>query len=318
MARSATGPAVDEGRLAAVVRSRWGLPGARVLPLGGGMNSRTWVVEVTAVCGRVGRWVAKQVTPDQHDPFVRGLRAAALVDGAGVRTGPPRPTEGGADHADLPGGPLALLRWVDGAPLEVDDDDAPALMGSTLGAAHRVLRGEGDASAAGFPPWPDLLGEHLDVEPWVRPAVTGALGAYRALLADDGDTGPLEVGLLHADPAPDAFLRPAVPGGGTCGLIDWSSAEHGPLLYDVASAVMYVGGLERGRSLVEAYAAATAPGSDAALLLPRVEVLLQLRQAVQAAYFARRLAVDDRTGIDGPEGNLEGLHHARDYFADLA
>lgn len=301
----------------ATVREVWGLPGARVVPLGGGMNSRTWLVEVTASCGRVGRWAAKQVHPDQHDPFVRGLRAATLVAGAGVPAGPPRPTTGGADHADLPGGPLALLRWVDGVPLDGDDGDAPALMGSTLGAAHRVLRGADDGSAAGFPPWPDLRGEHLGVEPWVRPAVAGALAAYEALLDDDDDAGPLEVGLLHADPAADAFLRPAVPGGGTCGLIDWSSAEHGPLLYDVASAVMYVGGLERGRSLVEAYAAVTAPGSDAALLLPRVEVLLRLRQAVQAGYFAGRLARGDLTGLDGPEGNLEGLHRARDFFATL-
>jgi hypothetical protein len=29
---------------------------------------------------------------------------------------------------------------------------------------------------------------------------------------------------------------------GHCGIIDWSSAEHGPLLYDLASAVMYLGG----------------------------------------------------------------------------
>lgn len=303
---------------AAAVREVWGLPGARVLPLGGGLNSRTWLVEVTASCGRVGRWAAKQVTPDQHDPFVRGLRAAVLVEGSGVRSGVPRPTAGGADHADLPGGPLALLRWVDGVALDGDDDDAPAVMGSTLAAAHRVLRGVDDGSAATFPPWPDLHGDHLDVEPWVRESVAGALAAYRSLVDDDDDGGgPLRVGLLHADPAPDAFLRPVLPSG-ACGLIDWSSAAHGPLLYDVASAVMYVGGLERGRALVEAYAAVVSPGADARVLLPRVEVLLRLRQAVQAAYFARRLARGDLTGIDGPEGNLEGLHHARDFFAALA
>ncbi|TNM63259.1 serine kinase [Streptomyces sp. NP160] len=296
------------------VRARWGLPGALVLPLGGGMNSRTWVVEATAPCGRVGRWAAKQVAPELRASFLRGLRAARLVEGAGLRAGVPRRTVDGADHADLPEGPLALLRWVDGAPLDGDDEDAPALMGATLGAAHRVLRGVDDGSAARFPPWPELEGPHLDVEPWVRPAVDDALAACRALL-DDG-RAQLEVGLLHADPAPDAFLRPVVAGG-ACGLIDWSSAAHGPLLYDVASAVMYVGGLERGRALVAAYAAALAPASGPAAdaLLPRVEVLLRLRQAVQAAYFAQHLARDDRTGVDGPEGNLEGLHDARDFFA---
>ncbi|TXR55715.1 phosphotransferase enzyme family protein [Quadrisphaera setariae] len=310
---------MDEEELADVVLQRWGLPGAVVQPLGGGMNSRTWVVEVTAPCGQVGRWAAKQVAPALHPPFRRGLLAASLVEGAGVRAGVPRPTVGGADHADLPDGPLALLRWVDGTPLDDDDDDAPALMGAALGTAHRVLRGVDDGSAARFPPWPELEGDHLDVEPWVRPAVAGALATYRDLLAGSGGgaLGGSSVGLLHADPAPDAFLRPVSGDDPRCGLIDWSSAEHGPLLYDVASAVMYVGGYERGRALVEAYAEVVAPEADAAALLPQVEVLLGLRQAVQAAYFARRLAVDDLTGIDGPEGNLEGLHHARDFFAAL-
>ncbi|MEH3076472.1 MAG: phosphotransferase [Quadrisphaera sp.] len=308
---------MDEEELADVVLRWWGLPDAVVQPLGGGMNSRTWVVEVTASCGQVGRWAAKQVAPALHPPFRRGLRAAALVDGAGLRAGVPRPTADGADHADLPSGPLALLRWVAGSPVDGDDDDAPALMGAVLGTAHSLLAGVDDGSAARFPPWPELEGDHLDVEPWVRPAVAGALAAYRDLQDGSGAAGlgPLPVGLLHADPAPDAFLRPVSGGDPRCGLIDWSSAEHGPLLYDVASAVMYVGGSERGRALVEAYAEAVAPGADAAALLPQVEVLLGLRQAVQAAYFARRLAVDDLTGIDGSDGNWEGLHHARDFFA---
>ena len=300
---------MTDEELLAVVRERWGLPGAEVSPLGGGMNSRTWVVTASAPCGRTARWAAKQVEPGLRGSFLRGLRAAALVEGAGIRAGAPRPTVEGTGHVDLPGGPLALLRWVGGSPVDGDDDDAPAVVGAALGAAHAVLGGVDDGSAAAFPPWFDLDGDHLDVEPWVRPAMTGALSRYRALAAGGGQ----EVGLLHADPAPEAFVRP-VDDGGPWGIVDWSSAEHGPLLYDVASAVMYLGGLgPRGRELVHAYATATR--TTAAALLPGVEVLLELRQAVQADYFARRLAADDLTGLDGPEGNLEGLHHARDSFA---
>ena len=43
-----------------------------------------------------------------------------------------------------------------------------------------------------------------DVEPWVRPTVHRVLDEYR-------DLPELTWGLLHADPAPDAFLRQPMP-----------------------------------------------------------------------------------------------------------
>ncbi|WP_432564467.1 hypothetical protein [Kineococcus sp. SYSU DK003] len=45
-----------------------------------------------------------------------------------------------------------------------------------------------------------------------------------------------------------------------------------------------------------------------------VDVLLRVRWAVQADYFARRLVNDDRTGINDPAENFTGLHDARDFF----
>jgi Phosphotransferase enzyme family len=45
---------------------------------------------------------------------------------------------------------------------------------------------------------------------------------------------------------------------------------------------------------------------------------LDYRQAVQAAYFARRIARNDLTGIDGPARNYEGLEHARAYWFERA
>ena len=57
-------------------------------------------------------------------------------------------------------------------------------------------------------------------------------------------------GLLHADPAPEAFrLDPAT---GQCAVIDWSYALDGPLLDDLASAVMYVGGPGQAQELIRA------------------------------------------------------------------
>lgn len=40
---------------------------------------------------------------------------------------------------------------------------------------------------------------------------------------------------------------------GRCGVIDWSCALRGPLLYDLASAVMYAGGPGLAGELVRAY-----------------------------------------------------------------
>jgi len=64
--------------------------------------------------------------------------------------------------------------------------------------------------------------------------VTAAVAAL-----DQPAPSSLSWGLLHADPAPEHFRLD--PSSGRCGLIDWSVALEGPLLYDLASAVMYVG-----------------------------------------------------------------------------
>jgi Ser/Thr protein kinase RdoA (MazF antagonist) len=114
-------------------------------------------------------------------------------------------------------------------------------------------------------------------------------------------------GLLHADPAPEAFrLEPST---GQCGVIDWSYALHGPLLYDLASAVMYVGGLGRADTLVSAYLDAGILRADEAAR--GLSHMLKFRWAVQANYVAWRIAENNLTGISGPQGNEQGLEDAR-------
>jgi homoserine kinase type II len=93
-------------------------------------------------------------------------------------------------------------------------------------------------------------------------------------------------------------------------LIDWGAALSGPLLYDLASAVMYVGGLGDAGDLIEAYLTTGA--------LPRAEVdrgvstMLRFRWAIQAMYFAWRVSHDDLTGIDDATGNEKGLADAKE------
>lgn len=114
-------------------------------------------------------------------------------------------------------------------------------------------------------------------------------------------------GMLHADPAPGAFRLDR--GAGRCGVIDWSTALHGPLLYDLASAAMFLGGLENSAEMTEAYLATG--------VLSRAEteeglaLMLRFRWAVQADYFARRITANDLTGFAGPQDNEKGLEDAR-------
>ena len=110
-------------------------------------------------------------------------------------------------------------------------------------------------------------------------------------------------GLLHADPAPEHFRLDAT--SGRCGLIDWSVALEGPMLADLASAVMYVGGPDHRGHLVEAYLrrAVVAAGEVERSLT----VMLRFRWPVQADYFAWRIATHDLTGSAGPADNEKGL-----------
>jgi Ser/Thr protein kinase RdoA (MazF antagonist) len=263
------------------VQEQWGRAGAEVVPHHGGMNSQTWFVTTGAE-----RWVAKAVPADRADDFTGGLQVAAHLERAGAALSTPD----GRSTVPLAGHRLALLAFVPGEPLTGHDQRE---VGDTLARVHRTLRHANIDGVVRPFHWVDPGAPHLDARPWLRPAVTAAVDALAGRTWTEG--------LLHTDPAPEAFR----PGGG---LIDWSVALRGPLLYDLASAVMYVGGPAHATELIESYLA-TAP-------LPRAEAghglapMLRFRWAVQADYFARRIATGDLTGIDGPAGNEKGLADA--------
>ena len=179
--------------------------------------------------------------------------------------------------------------------------DERTLIGSTLGRAHRALLGH-DLPAAGTFPWLDPAASHLAVRPWIRPAIEAALAAWDALGPESVRWAP-----LHTDPAPEAFRLD--PRTGVCGLIDWDLGVVGPLLYDLASARMYLGGPGRSEPVVAAYLATGALTRDE--VERGLDTLARLRWAVQADYFARRIATDDLTGIADRAENEEGLEDAR-------
>jgi homoserine kinase type II len=280
----------------ACLAAEWGLPRARLSPLGGGMSSQTWTVEAA---GR--RWVLKAVAGAAGGQLPGGLAVARLLEAAGIAAGAPAPTLSGALAASAGGSRLGLLAWVPGHPLTGDSNAERTVLGSSLARVHQALAGQTVAAAERFH-WVDPAAPHLALRPWLRPAVSAALAALERL----GPAG-LTAGLLHADPAPEAFRRD--PATGQTGIIDWSTALHGPLLYDLASAVMYLGGPGPARAMTEAYLAAG--GLSRAEADRGLAVMLRFRWAVQADYFAWRASVNDLTGISGPQENEKGLEDAR-------
>lgn len=233
--------------------------------------------------------------------FGPGLAAAARLAAVGIETGAPLPTADGRLFAEVREHHVAVLRYVDGDPLTSAPEHHPAI-GTTLGRVHRML-----PATPGDPVgWFDLVGQfeaYLGLEPWVRPAVEHAQLGLVTLAAEQ----ELSWATLHGDPAPEAFR--AQPAGGV-GLIDWGSAMTGPVLYDVASAAMYVGG--ESPALTAAYLAER-PGSAVEVRVG-LPVFLRFRWAVQAAYFAWRCSTDVRTGLTGAEGNVKGLNDARRFL----
>ena len=287
---------ITEPALAAWLSRYWGLAGVRVTEHNGGMGSETWFVDRDDQ-----RWVAKAVTPDDGGQFAQGLALAQRLEQAGIPAGAPVPAAGGQLAVDVGDACLALLTWVPGRPLTGQDDAEQALIGATLARVHQALAGFEVAGAQRFH-WVDPDAAYLSLRPWLRPAVIAAL---EVLDASRPET--MTWGLLHADPAPDAFRLNAATG--RCGIIDWSYALCGPLMYDLASAVMYVDGPDRATALIGAY---LETGALAAAEVERsLAPMLRFRWAVQANYFAWRIATNDLTGIGGPEENEKGLEDAR-------
>lgn len=274
----------------------WGLKNARVTTHDGGMGSRTWFVDLDG-----HRWVAKAVAPVDGGQFTAGLAIATRLELVGISAGAPVPAADGRLAVDIGSGRLALLTWVPGQPLTGQTTTEQELIGRTLAAVHKALAGVRVAEARRFH-WVYPQAAHLEIRPWLRPAVTSALRKLSAAVPDD-----MTWGLLHADPAPEAFRLD--PSTGRCGVIDWSYAIEGPLLYDLASAVMYVGGPDHSATLIDAYLDTGPIGADEAArgLAP----MLTFRWAVQADYFAWRIAQGNLTGISGRHENEKGLEDAR-------
>ncbi|WP_290867156.1 phosphotransferase [Hamadaea sp.] len=265
------------------------------------MTSAAWSVRSGS-----RRYVAKLVPPGMRTSFEAGLVLAERLCSAGVDAGRPVRAADGSLCVPVDAGVLALLEHVTGRPLDGADPVDQQWWGDRLGSIHRMLV---DVSVPGLTPWHWVREDapHLNLADWLRPAVADAMHALAKLQVTDR----LTVGALHGDPFYEAFLLDRATG--RIGVIDWGSACGGPFVYDVASAVMYAGGPARAGEFLAAYAAAgPVPAAELEAALP---VLLRFRWAVQADWYAARIADGDVTGSDD-DGNRKGLEDARRALVD--
>lgn len=285
---------MDDGLLARVaadlVLAGWAQQIQSAEPLGGGMNS------ATALVGLGGeRAVLKWVPQGSAAALALGCQVAQLLARHGLLTGDPIPTATDELTFLTQRGAVALFRFVDGTELDPTNPRDRHDMGVTLADIHAV-----HATHESGPFIRDEVAAQVhDAEPWVRPAVAAVLDEYRSLPA-------LTWGLLHGDPAAEVFLRQA--GTQKVGVIDWGAAGRGPVLYDVASALMYLGGRDRSDAFWDGYLShSPAPARE---LDSHIGAFMRFRAAVQAAYFSMRIAREDRTGLSDDTGNWKGLRDA--------
>ncbi|MGX6604209.1 phosphotransferase enzyme family protein [Micromonosporaceae bacterium Da 78-11] len=275
----------DDDLLRSALRDQWHLAPTELNPLPHAAMSRGW--EVTA---GDEQYIARLAETTARQPVEAGLMAAEHLRARDIPAGQPVRTLGGALTAQTPHGALAVLRRVPGRRLDGADPVDQQWWGDRLGAVHRVLQA---FHHPGLRPWQLLDPEtaHLGAEPWLRGAVADAVTATTRLTVTDR----LTYGVLHGDPAPACFV--VDPRTGRAGLLDCGASGTGPLVYDVAAAIVYAGGVEHAGELIDGYLAAGPVTRDE--LEAALPVLLRLRWAALADRSARR-------------GRADGLRQARE------
>lgn len=251
-----------------VLRDQWHLTATRIAPRPGGLLSTAWDVDAGDE-----RYVCREVAVAGRAALEAALSAAPALPERGVAVGRPIRTLCGGLTATTAAGVLAVSARAPGRPLAGGDPVDQQFWGDRLGALHRALAGFQHPGLRSFQAL-DPSVRPLSAEPWLRAAVTEAIGATTRLRVTDR----LTHGVLHGDPAPGDFLID--PASGRAGLLDCGLGATGPLVYDVAAAVAYAGGAEHATELLDGYlAAGPVPADELYAALP---VLLRLRWAVLA------------------------------------
>jgi homoserine kinase type II len=268
-------------RVRSALRAGWHRPPDRLTPLTAASTTRGF-----QACVGDRRYVARLVTAGGRPAVEAGLAAVEHLAARGLPVGRPVRAVDGMLAVAVPEGAVALLRDVPGRPLDACDPLDQHWWGDLLGRVHRETAGFEHAGLLRWH-WVRPGVPYLDLEPWLRPAVADAVAAVTRLTVTD----QLTYGVLHGDPLAGTFRMDLTTG--RTGMVGWGPAATGPLVYDVAAAVIDAGGPAAAADLLDGYTAAgpvTRDEIEAAL-----PVLLRFRWAVQADWCARRLrAAADR------------------------
>jgi Ser/Thr protein kinase RdoA (MazF antagonist) len=191
------------------------------------------------------------------------LRTAGVGVGAMVRT-PTGAMTARHDIERLGDLELALRREPPGRPLDGSDPVDQQWWGDMLGRAHRELQSFTHPTI-GRLSWPS------------RPELSEAVATVRRITVTD----QLAYGVLHGQPHPELFRIDVETGRSS--IARWGPPSVGPLLYDLAMAVCWAGGLDAAAELIDGYAAAAPVSRDEldSSLPPMVDLAAQARQYAQ-------------------------------------
>jgi Ser/Thr protein kinase RdoA (MazF antagonist) len=299
--------ATDE-QVRATLRAVWHVAPIDCVPIDDVPGSR-WSVTIDE-----DRYIVRVGADAHRGDLIASLTVAGALAAAGVPIGEPVRTADGALTATTGIGEMALVHDVPGRPLDPADPLDQQWWGDLLGRAHAALRHTAATThdRLALP----ASGPHLDVAGWLRPALLDVVAAVTRLTVTD----QLTYGLLHGSPGPDSFRID--PGTGRVSLTAWGAPLHGQLVYDLAVAVRYAGGIERADELIDGYAASGPVGRDEiAVALP---TMLRLHWALVADSHARALAATGsvvplpRAAALSVAARRDELEHVRQVLTDLA
>ncbi|MBO0782899.1 MAG: phosphotransferase, partial [Ktedonobacteraceae bacterium] len=243
-----------------------------------------------------------------QEVFEGGLYAAEQVAQHGIMSAVPLRTKEGALSTLVEGSdgefrPLALLRFVPGEPLRLEEAGDVALYGSLLGRTHRMLlKGGGERVTFSIYDFLEDEAAYVAIQPGLAVLIRQTIEAVRAY----EKRCQVTAGVIWADRVEILCERET----GRVGIIDWGAIERGPLLFDVALSVLWFfpEGSQSHEAFLRAYLA------EAPILASELEGLGYYKALVcarQAKYFAYRVAANVTLGGSDSDGNKRNLMEAR-------